>query len=43
MAYRIRSRFAAMPASSPAAVALFLAAMLGPIIVFAALMRLFVG
>lgn len=39
MAKRIGSRIEAMPASSPAAFALFLTATLGPMLIFAVIMR----
>ncbi|WP_426170259.1 hypothetical protein [Sandarakinorhabdus sp. DWP1-3-1] len=43
MTHRTRDRTSAARASSPAALSLFLAAILGPILVFAFAMRLLAG
>jgi hypothetical protein len=43
MANRIRARMATVPASSPAACALFLTATLGPMVIFAIVMRVVGG
>jgi hypothetical protein len=43
MVHRFRAQFAAMPAASPAGITLFLTATLGPIMVFAIVMRIFGG
>lgn len=40
MTHRLRARIADVPASSPAAIALFIAATLGPILMLAVTMRI---